>query len=65
MNNIDPKVYITYQNQWIAISPDGARILTSAPSLKEVEEKVSQQKDNDAILLYVTPPDKYLSPLCP
>ncbi len=64
MNSLNPTDFITYQNQWIATSPKDSRVLTSAPTLKEIEKKLMEIKNKDAVLTYITPPDKFLSPLC-
>jgi len=43
---------------------DNSDILASGKSIEEVEQKLKKQKIKGATLTFLTPPDKYISPLC-
>ncbi|MBI2431077.1 MAG: hypothetical protein HYV39_03620 [Candidatus Levybacteria bacterium] len=63
MNKIDSKNLLKNQNKWIAISSNKKAILTSGKSIKEIENKLTKLRVKDAIISFVPPANKYLSPL--
>lgn len=56
------KTLLLNQNKWIAVSPDKSTVLASGRSIKEVEKKLVALHTKDAIITYVPPSTKYLSP---
>lgn len=64
MNKLDIKTMIKNQNKWVALSPDKSEVLVSGTSIKEVEKKLFKINIKDAILSFIPPVSKYLSPLC-
>ena len=60
------KTLLSNQNKWVAISSDRSDVLATGKSIKEVEDKLVKLSFEDAIITFVPPADKYISPLlCP
>lgn len=60
------KTLLSSQNKWIAVSSDRSDVLATGKSIKEVEDKLVKLRSGDAIITFVPPADKYISPLsCP
>lgn len=57
-------ILLPYEKKWVAISKDNSQVVASGNSIKEVEKKVKKLKEKDIEILYVTPFDQYLTPLC-
>lgn len=64
MRRLDLKTLLKHTERWIATKDDHPNILASGSSIEEVEKKLKKQKIKEATLTYITPPDKYISPLC-
>lgn len=52
-----------YENQWVALSPDRKRVLSSGHTLKNVTGQLDKRKRKEAIFLRVLPSDVYYVPL--
>lgn len=64
MKRLNLKTVLKYTKKWIATKDDYKSILASGEDIEEVEKKLKKQKIKGATLTYLTPPDKYISPLC-
>lgn len=64
MKKLDLKTLLKYTEKWIATKEGYRDILASGASIEEVEQKLKKAKIKGATLTYITPPDKYISPLC-
>ena len=64
MKRLGLKTILKHTNKWIATKNDYPDILASGNSIEEVEKRLKKQKIKEATLTYITPPDKYISPLC-
>lgn len=64
MKKLDLKLSLKHVNKWIATKDDYPDILASGENIEEVEKKLKKQKIKGATLTFLTPPDKYISPLC-
>lgn len=55
---------ISFENKWVALSPDRKKVIASGLTIKEVNQKLKklQTKNGDAILTMVLPFDKVYSP---
>lgn len=53
---------VPFENKWVALSPDRKRVVASGATVKEVDEKLKEQKNENAILTRVLPFDKVYSP---
>ncbi len=52
----------SYENKWIALSPDRKRILSSGLTLQNAREKLDEKKRSEAIFLKVLPVDANYAP---
>ena len=60
------KTLLSNQNKWVAVSFDRSDILATGKSIKEVEDKLVKLSSKNAIITFIPPADKYISPLvCP
>lgn len=64
MKKLDLKLLLKHTNKWIATKDDYKDILASGENIEEVEQKLKKQKIKGATLTFLTPPDKFISPLC-
>lgn len=64
MRNIDVKKIIKNQNKYVVLTKDKLDILVAGASIQEVEKKLNKLGIRDAVINYISPVDKYLSPLC-
>ena len=62
MNKAYEKTLLSNQNKWIAVSSDKLKILASGKSIQEVEKRLSKLDVKDAVITFVPPADRYLSP---
>lgn len=53
---------IPFENQWVALTPDRKRVITSAATIKELDGQLAKLKNKDAILTKVLPFDQVFSP---
>lgn len=64
MKNIK-KDLLKLKNKWVALKPDKKNdIIASAKSVKELQNKLIKLKVKDASIMFVTPPDQFLAPVC-
>lgn len=64
MKNVDVKKIIKNQNKYVVLTKDKSDILVAGVSIKETEKKLDKLGIKDAVITYIPPVDKYLSPLC-
>lgn len=62
MNKIYKKTLLSNQNRWVAVSSDRSKILVSGESIQEVEKKLDKLDAKDAVITFVPPANRYLSP---
>ncbi len=62
MNKAYKKTLLSNQNNWIAVSSDKSKILASGKSIQEVEKKLGKLDIKDAVITFVPPANRYLSP---
>lgn len=62
MNKAYEKILLSNQNRWIAISSDKSKVLASGKSIQEVEKKLVKLDAKDAVVTFVPPANRYLSP---
>ena len=65
MKDIKKSIFMKFKNQWVALDPhrkDG--VIASSKSIKELEDKLTKLKIKDASLMFITPPDQFLTPVC-
>lgn len=55
MNNIFLEQLKQYENQWVALSPDQARVIASGKDAREAKQHAQQQGTNDVVLFRVPP----------
>lgn len=55
-------ILLPYENKWVALSPEGDKVVAWGKSVIEVDRKLKKKKDNEAVLMKVLPFDRYLSP---
>jgi len=53
---------IHFENKWVALTQDRKRVIAAGDSIKEVNQKLKQLKDQNVILTHVLPFDKIYSP---
>ena len=64
MKTIDLKTLSKYDNQYIAISKDKAKILAAGKTIKQLDKKLEKMKIEGVIIHYVPPMDVALSLIC-
>lgn len=64
MKTIYLKTLTKYENQYIALSKDRTKILTSGKTIKELEKKLEKMKAKEAIIDFIPPFNVSLSLLC-
>lgn len=64
MKKIDLKTLAKYGDQYIALPVDSSKIITAGNTIEKLEKKLAKLKIKDAIIRYIAPLDKFLSPLC-
>jgi len=52
---MDAKLFIKYENKWVALTPDRQKIVTSAKNIKQLDQKVKKMKISDVIYHFVLP----------
>lgn len=62
MNKTYEKALLSNQNKWIAVVSDKSKVLASGNSIREVEEKLGKLGAKDAVITFVPPANRYLSP---
>lgn len=62
MNRAYEKALLSNQNKWIAVSSGKSKILASGKSIQEVEKKLGKLDAKDAVITFVPPANRYLSP---
>lgn len=55
------KIFLNYENKWVALSKDRSKVLYASKSLETLHKKLEKAKEKDVILHYVPPFDGYLS----
>ena len=53
-----------YENRYIALSKDRAKIIASGKTIKDLENKLEKMKIKKTVIEYVEPLNAYLSPVC-
>lgn len=61
---ISVKEMVKNQEKYVALNKQESKILASDSSIQKLEKKLGKMHIEDAIIMYVSPVDKYLSPLC-
>lgn len=51
-----------YEKKWVALSPDGKRVVAAASTIKSVDKKLDKMGEKDAVLTFVLPFNKSYSP---
>lgn len=64
MKKVDLKTLAKHTDKYIAVSEDNTRILAVGKTIKELERQLAKKKIKHAILDYIPPIDKALSPVC-
>lgn len=64
MKKIDVKLLAKHENQYIATSSDSDTVLASGKTIKEVEKKLEKNRIKEAIIGFIPPINKAVSPLC-
>jgi len=64
MKKIDIKKIVKNQNKYVVLTKDKSGILVVGASIKETEKKLNKLGIKDAVITYIPPVDKYMSPLC-
>lgn len=64
MRNVDVKKIIQNQNKYVVLTKDKSDILVTGASIQDVERKLNKLGIKDAVINYIPPVNKYLSPLC-
>lgn len=62
MNKTYEKTLLSNQNKWIAVSSDKSKVLASGNSIQEVEKKLGKLDAKGAVITFVPPANRYLSP---
>lgn len=62
MQNIDIHTLLQHENTWIALSADKKTIIESAKTVEELEKKLLKKEIIDAIITFIPPADKSISP---
>lgn len=62
MNKAYERTLLSNQNKWVAVSSSKSKVLASGNSIQEVEEKLGKIDAKDAIISFVPPANRYLSP---
>lgn len=59
----DPSVLTEYENQWIAVAPNGKEVVASDKSQKEFQRKLQSLKlDFEPLITWVLPKDVIYAP---
>ncbi len=53
---------INYENEWVALTKDGKKVVSHAVSFKSLSQKLKKLKLKDIIMTRVFPFDGYYSP---
>lgn len=53
-----------YEDQYIAVVADSSKIIAAGKSIKILERKLQKLAIKDAIIQYIPPVNKVVSPLC-
>ncbi|QQG40830.1 MAG: hypothetical protein HYV37_00715 [Candidatus Levyibacteriota bacterium] len=64
MKKIDAKKLIKYEDQYVAFKGDKSSVLAFGITIKELEKKLDKLEITNAIISYIPPIGKSLSPLC-
>lgn len=64
MNTVGLKMLSKYENQYIALSEDRKKILSTAKTIKELEKKLEKMKVEKAIIDFIPALNVSLSLLC-
>jgi len=64
MKKVDIKKIIKNQNKYVVLTKDKSDVLVAGSSIKETEKKLNKLGIKDAVITYIPPVDKYMSPLC-
>lgn len=64
MKNIDIKILAKYENQYVALSEDATEVFAAGKTVKQLQEKLEKQHVKNAVITFIPPTDKFLSPLC-
>lgn len=64
MKDIDINMLAKYGNQYIALSEDATKIFAAGKTVKQLQEKLERQHVKNAVITFIPPTDKFLSPLC-
>lgn len=62
MNKAYERTLLLNQNKWIAVSSNKSKVLASGNSIQEVEKKLGKLDAKDAVITFVPPANRYLSP---
>ena len=58
------KLLKSYENKWVALSPDYGSVLSSGNTLNSVREQLDKEKRNEAVFLKVLPFNVNYAPFC-
>lgn len=64
MKAVSLEILSKYENQYIALSKDRAKIIASGKTIKDLEKKLGEMKIKNAVIEFVEPLNAYLSPVC-
>lgn len=64
MKNIKAEEMAKNQGKYVALDKKESKILASDLSIQKLEKKLKNMDIEDAVIMFVPPVDKYLSPLC-
>lgn len=64
MRKIDVNMLIKNQGKYIALNKGETKILASDFTIQGLEKKLKEMHEKDAVIMFIPPIDKYLSPLC-
>jgi len=64
MKAVSLEILSQYENLYIALSEDRAKIIASDKTIKNLENKLEKMKIKKAVIEFVEPLNAYLSPVC-
>lgn len=53
--------FLNYENQWVALTPRGNKVLASGSTVPELEKKLKGVSSKRFVLTFIPPFDKVLS----
>lgn len=64
MKKVDLKKLSKYDDEYVAFSTKSSKILAAGKSINEIEKKLKKLDIKDAVIQYMPPLEKFLSPVC-